>query len=200
MMVFMCVGWWRWRRSVGVVVHGAVVVAALGRRTQLGAAPAQVHAVRGAGAGAAARRGRLEQRLVEVRVVGMHVARVCRRRPQLLVAARVGRRQVAGVGVAELRQGGRALRLAAAALRAALRLALCAHTQNSLRLWTATRMIRQRAAGSPLPIGARVPVLLYWWRLMRTRCYAIRILRERILQLCGSRTNYRITNGILPNH
>lgn len=121
MMVFVGVGRWCRCGRVGFVVHGAEVVAALGRGTEVGAAAAQVGAVGGAGA----RRARLEH-LLEVRV-GLHVARVCRRRPQLLVAARVGRRQRARVGVAERRQGGRALRVAAAALRAALRLALCAH-------------------------------------------------------------------------
>lgn len=108
-------------RCVGLVVQRAVVVAAFGRRAQLGAAPAQVSAVSGAPAGRH-RWARLEQRLLDVRV-RLHVARVWRvrvRRPQLLVAARVGRRQAAAArGVAE-RQGGRAL-------RAALRLALCAH-------------------------------------------------------------------------
>lgn len=97
---------------VGLVVQRAVVVAALRRRAEVGAAAAQVGAVRGA-------QRRLEQRLLEVRV-RLHVARVWRR-PELLVAARVGRRQAAG-GVAV--EGGRAVRVA----RAALRLALCAHS------------------------------------------------------------------------
>lgn len=124
MVVVVRVGRRRRRRRVGLVV--AEVVAALGRGAEVGAAAAQVHAVRGAGA----RRARLEH-LLEVRV-GLHVARMCRRRPQLLVAARVGRRQ-RGVGVAERRQAGRALRVAAAALRAALRLALCAHAHTLRR-------------------------------------------------------------------
>lgn len=116
MVVVVRVGRRRGRGRVGLVVR-AEVVAALGRGAEVGAAAAQVDAVRGAGR---RRRAGLEH-LLEVRV-GLHVARVCRRRPQLLVAARVGRRQRA-VGVAERRQGGRALRVAAAALRAALRLA-----------------------------------------------------------------------------
>lgn len=120
MVVVVRVGGRRGRGRVGLVVR-AEVVAALGRGAEVGAAAAQVDAVRGAGR---RRRAGLEH-LLEVRV-GLHVARVCRRRPQLLVAARVGRRQRA-VGVAERRQGGRALRVAAAALRAALRLAFCAH-------------------------------------------------------------------------
>lgn len=140
------------RRRRRVLVVQAVVVAALGAGAEVGAAAAQVGAVgasRGGGRGA----GRwLEERVLEVRV-GLHVARVWRerrgarrRRPQLLVAARVGRRQVARVrvGVAERRQGGRAvlaaplrvrrgaLTLRALRLRlAALRLALCAHTATS---------------------------------------------------------------------
>lgn len=97
---------------VGLVVQLSVVVATLRRRAEVGAAAAQVGAVRGA-------QRRLEQRLLEVRV-RLHVARVWRR-PELLVAARVGRRQPAG-GVAV--EGGRAVRVA----RAALRLALCAHS------------------------------------------------------------------------
>lgn len=98
---------------VGLVVQRAVVVAALRRRAEVGAGAAQVGAVRGA-------QRRLEQRLLEVRV-RLHVARVWRR-PQLLVAARVGRRQAGGVAA----RGGRAVRA-----RAALRLALCAHSGGS---------------------------------------------------------------------
>lgn len=144
------------RRRRRVVVVQAVVVAALGAGAEVGAAAAQVGAVGAAGArgrGGAGPGGRLEERVLEVRV-GLHVARVwrerqrrgARRRPQLLVAARVGRRQVSRVrvGVAERRQGGRAVvaaplrvRRGALALRAlrlrlaALRLAFCAHTATS---------------------------------------------------------------------
>lgn len=138
MVMVVGVGRRRGRRRVLVVVHGAEVVAALRRGAEVGAAAAQVHAVRGAGA----RRARLEH-LLEVRV-GLHVARVCRR-PQLLVAARVGRRQRARVGVAERRQGGRALRVSAA-LRAALRLALCAHAHNTRH---ERRTLAQRRALCP---------------------------------------------------
>lgn len=114
MVVFVRVGRRRLRR-VGLVVHDGVLVAALGRGG-VGAGAAHVGAVRGAA---------LEERLLEVRV-GLHVARVCRvRGPQLLVAARGGRRHGPG-GVAERRQGGRAVRR----LRAALRLVLCAHAHR----------------------------------------------------------------------
>lgn len=125
-----------------VVVQLAVVVAALGRRAEVGAAAAQVGAV-GAGAGVVLVLLLLEERLLEVHV-GLHVARVWRvrvRGPQLLVAARVGRRRRRGrgVGVAEPGRGGRAGgRRAARRRRTALRLRLsfCARHDIHDRYYT----------------------------------------------------------------
>lgn len=155
MMVVVRVGRRR-RGHVGLIVQRAVVVAALRRRAQLRAAPAQVGAV--GGAPGRRPRGGLEQRLLDVRV-GLHVSRVWRvcvrgvrvRRPQLLVAARVGRREAAAAaagGVAEP-QRGRAVRAPRAA---ALRLALCAYKLDGPlhggSHWPASaRVCRQQTTG-----------------------------------------------------
>lgn len=156
------------RRGRILVVQAVVVAlaalglgAVAGAGAGAGAAAAQVRAVRGALA-------RLEQRLLEVRV-GLHVAREWRavRRPQLLVAARVGRRQVARVlrGVAEGGHRGGTLRLRALLLRLVARRVLCAHTHTHETSAYGAR--RGDPPGRHWPRRVRSPVASFYFVIHR---------------------------------